>query len=352
MGYDGNTTHSDLWEYDPLTNQWQQKTGYTSGRRAAAAFAINGKGYIAGGLGASGLLDELIEYDPATDQWTSKAVIPGGARYGAAGFSIGNKGYICCGNMGNSSGPFTDQLLEYDPITDAWQQKQSFTGNARYQLTNAEFVIGSKAYIGTGGTDTSQYKDMYSYDQATDSWTAVSDYPGAGSAYLTGFSICNYGYLGGGKINSDAQSDFWKYNPGNNTWTQIQDFTAGIRWLATASENNNSAYIGTGYDFQNYYNDWWEFKCDDVGLAEINNPDLIVCSPNPTAGNFTVQLSPENKNAGLVIYDLNGKTVKSVNNISGISVVDANELINGIYFVRLFKSGVPIATEKLVIAKD
>lgn len=54
--------------------------------------------------------------------WAQKTNFGGTARWGAVGFSIGNKGYI--GTGGEGSVPKND-FWEYDPTTDTWTQKAS-----------------------------------------------------------------------------------------------------------------------------------------------------------------------------------------------------------------------------------
>src|SRR5438552_1474100 len=102
----------------------------------------------------------------AQNTWTRKADFGGTARYGAAGFSIGSKGYIGTGYDGSDRKDF----WEYDPVTNAWTQKADFGGAGRW--ASVGFSIGSKGYIGTGSNRsmTVYYKDFWEYDPATNAW--------------------------------------------------------------------------------------------------------------------------------------------------------------------------------------
>jgi len=74
-------------------------------RSKAVAFTSNGKGYIAtGGKSAPG--NDVWEYDPATDRWTEKTNFEGSPRQSAVAFTINNKGYVLTGV--NSSFNFDD----------------------------------------------------------------------------------------------------------------------------------------------------------------------------------------------------------------------------------------------------
>src|SRR5262249_4550035 len=93
----------DFWEYDTTADHWTQKKS-CSGRSAAASFSIGDKGYLVGGLYQSGgqtgggSLQDLWQYDPVNDQWTNKKAMPGSGRGYAMGISDGNYGYVAGGS--------------------------------------------------------------------------------------------------------------------------------------------------------------------------------------------------------------------------------------------------------------
>ena len=139
----------------------------------------------------------------AQDAWTQKADFGGGATYGAVGFSIGSKGYIGTGIVGND-------FWEYDPATNGWTQKADFGGG--YRAYAVGFSIGTKGYIGTGALDY-PFNDFWEYDPAANAWTQKADMGGAGRAYAVGFSIGTKGYIGTGYDYSFYYKDFWEYTP-------------------------------------------------------------------------------------------------------------------------------------------
>src|SRR5439155_18641436 len=125
---------------------WTQKADFGGGARyAAAGFSIGTKGYIGTGITHNGYNyyyhNDFWEWDQATNVWTQKAAFTGTQRYGATGFSIGQKGYI---TTGWSPSQLND-LWEYDPAVNSWTQKLNFGGAARY--TAASFVVGNYAYV-------------------------------------------------------------------------------------------------------------------------------------------------------------------------------------------------------------
>ncbi len=340
-GYDGNTNYSDFYEYDPSTNQWTQKASINTARRLASAFTINGKGYISCGLSASGHLNDLLEYDPTTNNWTAKASLPDDERYGAAGFAIGNKGYVCCGNEGTAGGPYSNDLWEYNPTTNSWTAKSNFPGNARYGMTNARFVIGTKAYTGCGVTQSSHFTDMYSYDQQTNQWTQIANFPGSGSSYPMGFAICDAGFMGTGQNGSGtAYSDLYQYSPSTNNWTQVTGFGGGIRWLLVSAEVNDRAFVGTGDDFNNQFSDWWEYKCLNDGIFDEENNKPLTVYPNPTSNVATLDLTQiKERSCTVSVFDFSGKLISSeeLNKPSekGKYTIDLSSYSNGLYFIQV-----------------
>ena len=73
--------------------------------------------------------------------------------------------------------------------------------------------------------------------------------------------------------------------------------------------------------------------------------------PNPFEGVTTIEYSvPENTNAELVIYDLNGTAMKAYN-VVGVGSVefDASTLSSGIYVYALIANGQTLARQKMVV---
>ena len=103
----------------------------------------------------TGSLNDFWEYDPTTDKWTKKADFPGGARYDAVGFSIGNKGYI-------GTGWGYKDFWEYDPVADSWKRKDDFPGGGRSKM--AYFSTGTKGYVAGGQTMSGDTADFWEFD--------------------------------------------------------------------------------------------------------------------------------------------------------------------------------------------
>ncbi|MCY7409674.1 MAG: T9SS type A sorting domain-containing protein [Chitinophagales bacterium] len=113
-GVDNQLLHrKDFWEYDPSVNIWSQKADFAGSKRIFdIGFNINGLGYM--GLGytwdtTAKYFHDIFEYDPSTNNWIEKTIYPGDAGDGASTFSINDVVYV---GTGGTSGK---QLWEFDP---------------------------------------------------------------------------------------------------------------------------------------------------------------------------------------------------------------------------------------------
>jgi N-acetylneuraminic acid mutarotase len=107
----------DFYEFDPILNSWTQKANIPDSARVdAASFSLGNFGYVGIGeneLTTSGVANDFWKYNPITDQWIQKTNFPGAERDEGAFFSIGNKGYIGLG--GQNSNPTYNDFYEYAP---------------------------------------------------------------------------------------------------------------------------------------------------------------------------------------------------------------------------------------------
>lgn len=231
-------------------NTWVQKSNFGGGGRSfAVSFAIGSKGYILTGGSNTSVTNDLWEYDTLTNIWTQKTSFPGDARETAVAFSIGSKGYIGTGK--DWSGTFYNDFWEYNPSTDTWTQKANFGGVGRYSAVG--FSIGDKGYIGTGAENGFKHYDFWEYDTTLNTWTQKANLPGAERYGAVGFSIGNKGYIGGGQT-SGVADDFYEYDPTTNTWTQKADILVPGALYASGFSVGSFGFVHTdsGSNFGGY----------------------------------------------------------------------------------------------------
>jgi hypothetical protein len=99
---------------------------------------------------------------------------------------------------------------------------------------------------------------------------------------------------------------------------------------------NVNALYGVADSIQSFYNDISDFYCPDGNiLLDVNKieptTNQLEIYPNPNNGNFTVNF---NGQYNLKIYEMNGKLIKSINNLNNNSQLSLN-LIKGMYIVQV-----------------
>jgi N-acetylneuraminic acid mutarotase len=213
---------NEFWEFDPETNSWTQKADppVALARCFATGFSIGTKLYV--GTGETyfenewKLYNDFWEWDQLTDKWTKKTDFPGESRAHATGFSIGDKGYIGLGGViGMGGGPVYQDFWEYDLKTDKWARRADFRGSQ--QIGAIAFSIGNKGYVMAGWDPMSEFttsQDIWEWNQITDSWTKTGDFAGFPRTASVGGKIGNWGYLLTGQTLSSGStlSDHWLFD--------------------------------------------------------------------------------------------------------------------------------------------
>lgn len=201
---------NNFYAYDPVTNTWTMKATFPGQQRQGAiGFAIDNKGYF--GLGSvsgapSPYSKDLWEYDPITDSWNQKADLPGVPRMHSAAFSLGSKGFV---GLGLTSSGNLNEFWEYDATTNAWTQKSNFPGGLRYEGT--AFSVGGYGFMG-GGYMLLPMNDFWRYDAQTDTWSPIAPLPHVGIVETVCFTIGNYAYMGTGWDGNVFMNNFWQYS--------------------------------------------------------------------------------------------------------------------------------------------
>jgi N-acetylneuraminic acid mutarotase len=213
---------SDFWEYDPAANKWAKKADFEGRHRFdALGFSIGNKGYV--GLSAGTDFWEYDPANDKWTKKSGLPVFALQVEFvGFIGFGIDNKGYIGLGckrkwlssspNGDNYNDVLLDNMYEYDPASDKWTKKADFPGGKRYQAVC--FAIGNKGYVTTGeNKDLIRKGDLWEYDPATDKWTQKADAPEIARTRAVGFSIGNKGYIGTGRTDAKGpENDFWEWS--------------------------------------------------------------------------------------------------------------------------------------------
>lgn len=178
-------------------------------------------------------------------RWTRKKDFPGTPRYDAAAFSINGRGYIVTGRTMEDPSVLND-LWEYDPENDEWTRKSDFPGESRGAATS--FMTGNYGYVGLG-LGAEYYSDFYRYDPVTDTWSPIAGFPGIAREKAASFVVDGTAFVGTGEnAESYYMTDIWKYSPSNNQWMTGPAFPE-VGFPHNASDLEGFTLDGKGYLF-------------------------------------------------------------------------------------------------------
>lgn len=262
--FDKGEFASELWKYNLSSKNWIRLKDFPGEklRHEAAAFSINGKGYIGVGSGLSiGHLNDLWEYNPLTDSWEQLKNFPGLGRTAQVSFVLNGKAFIGTGiSNGNTS---HNDFYCFDPLLGEWKQIADYPGGKIYGASS--LIINNNALVIGGVININQpFKEVWEYNTTTDKWTKRSDFPGDTPIELKSFGVNSFGYSGLGWIDANNPSKkIWMYDPINNGWTETNEFLGAERFAGTYGTIGKYGYHGFGYHLLNEYSDLWLYLPKD-----------------------------------------------------------------------------------------
>ncbi len=283
----------DFWEYDASADSWVRKSNFAAGQRySATAFSANGKGYVMGGDHVKGnagicqsasitVTSDFWEYDPITNQWLQKTAFPGGRRKSACSFVVNNMGYVGTGyipfnlNVAGTAISYND-LYMYNTTNGTWTKKSNFPGGGRFGMS--AFAFDSTGYFCLGAIyvsiNTSAKKDLWAYDTNNDVWKQELDFGGVARTNAIAASVNGKAYVG------LPTKDFWEYTPTNPVSFVSYLLFSGkvlnanavqLSWT-TATEQNNY-----GFDVQQSAD---SINFNTIGFVPSNTPDGNSSTPS------------------------------------------------------------------------
>ncbi|MEL6304465.1 MAG: kelch repeat-containing protein [Bacteroidota bacterium] len=120
-GVSNGQNQTDFWAFDMDSDTWtalldiDDDDDYTIIRSNAVGFTMAGKGYIATGNRGTGALSSVWEYNPSTDLWEEKTAYEGVAREGGIGFYDGTRAFLALGRSGSL---YLDDNREFFPLEE------------------------------------------------------------------------------------------------------------------------------------------------------------------------------------------------------------------------------------------
>lgn len=161
-GYDGSDK-KDFWRYDPSSDTWEEIFGFGGDkRREGTTFTIGNDVYLVTGVSNGIYEEDFWKFDLDTETWTALVDVDDDdddyvTRSNAVAFTIDGKGYVACGDYSGSQ----SSVYEYDPTTEAWEEKTEFELYARRDAI--AFGNGTSAFVGLGRNGTLYLDDFMAF---------------------------------------------------------------------------------------------------------------------------------------------------------------------------------------------
>lgn len=201
-----------------------------------------------------------------------------------AWFVLGNKLYVVGGRY-YANALDKSPVWELDLDSREWTAKKDFPHEIDFQnpdetsrtfIHPGQFNYQDKGYV-LERRDT--IYTLWKYDEATDSWAKVTQYPGVAHQKMTSFITSDYLFLGGGMEPVDEgyvdnmieYHDFWSYSFKENKWIKKGDTPMDVLfWTEPACGINGKAYVLAPY------NKLWEYdSANDSWLLKGTLPGPV-----------------------------------------------------------------------------
>jgi len=337
----------DFFRYDIHNDSWVQLADFPGGNRNyAIGFTVNGKGYISCGLEGGSANMEIWEFNPTTLIWTQKTSGPAIGRIHPTFSVVDNRVYI---GQGQRDGDFSglDDWYEYNTVTDVWTLKMTFLTPRHHGVGT---TVGNKIYVGTGHHLSIMFDDWYAYDIVNDTWQPKSNFTGNGRSAANAVTRDGKVYLFAGEdeINFERFDDFREYDPILDSWTTLDTFPADGRWAPIMFVHNDSIYVGTGQDNQNTdRKDLWRYDFPVTNSITPYKNNTFTIFPNPSEGLINIQIG-ENHTEKITIYSGQGKKVYVNDNVFNSTIQISLDVEPGLYYIEIV-CNTDTSIEKIII---
>lgn len=260
--------------HTPSRGKWRQLSNFPGEARFyAASFSANGKGYVCGGYGLTSLqaLNDFWEYDPATDTWIQLPDYPGPAVSSGFSFVIDNNAYVG-GGTSQSPGPqasfCSKQFYAFSFNTNTWARKSdiSIGDNIQGIFATYHFSIGDYGYVGGGRFSANDANiAIFRYDPTTDHWEAYGTHPPRSGDYYyyqfhygTAFVLGGKAYIGSGVTHTryEVNTDFFSWDPATQNWEGLGSYAPIYTWGRYGTlglAGGSSGFVGFGNSFNDIY---------------------------------------------------------------------------------------------------
>lgn len=329
--------YDEVMKYNHAKDTWVVVSSCPLGKvYGGVAFVINEIVYVGLGSDQNGSQSrQFWAYNTETDKWTRKADFPGSSRVFSFTFTTTKYGYVGTGL--NASNQILSDFWQYDPSNDKWAKKAMFPGGSR--LGAAGFSSSGNGYAGMGDDGNFYYNDFYKYDEDNDTWEEIASFPGNNRTFASTCSANDIGFVIGGEKGSFSFTDqMWFYNAKFDYWVQERSFKGLTRGYANLFYVNDAFHYAlgiTGNSDNQSDTEVWKLEVQPVGLESITHNPNVKVYPNPSVGEFKLDLNGDSQISSIRIIDLQGRVVFKKSVESTDSIVLNPELKSGVYLLNV-----------------
>jgi N-acetylneuraminic acid mutarotase len=222
--------------FDPAADgagAWAEVAPMGTARSSAAAAALNGLLYVAGGYDDDdGELRTVERYDPVSNTWEAVASMTSN-RYLHQLVALGGFLYAI-GGFGRKAGATAER---YDPATNTWTPIASMAC-PRYRFAAA--AMGGFLYVTGGLAPGSKLWSCERYDPASNTWSRIADLPVPRFSHAL---ACLRGslYAVGGSAGENGTTPPWRYDDATNTWVLVRLASGSAEMKGFGVENGWAA---------------------------------------------------------------------------------------------------------------
>jgi N-acetylneuraminic acid mutarotase len=184
MGIFGTDAVTNVWEYDPTTDNYRAMAPIPGPRCSAVAATVGSKIYLIGGIepfenGKGSRINGRNQvFDPVANTWGTSDLSPmPTTRNHAFVGVVNNKIYVIGGRQAAGMIPYssnTDVVEEYDPATNTWggvkQRMPTARSGGGYATYNGKIYVGGGEWISREVL--ASFRALEAYDAATDTCRA------------------------------------------------------------------------------------------------------------------------------------------------------------------------------------
>ncbi len=223
-GWSGTYEILDSTEvYEIESNTWSQAAAMPRGLHHFEMAAINGLLYVSGGaFGMHDVSDLIYSYNPETDTWSEVTQAPD-TRIAHAMVAVDESLFMIGG------GPlytlYTGEVWSYNVVTDEWDTSHPDLPTQRDHV--AAVVLDGLIYV-IGGRSNSglvNYATVEVYDPVEREWSEVAPLPAERSSVTAAVVNGRIHVTGGEDISADTARSFgdhYVYDPETDTWTTLR----------------------------------------------------------------------------------------------------------------------------------